>query len=131
MHALYQHTRKRWRTRQEPLWVSIIAKKHSGPQNGRCVRSWLARRLRIAFFGSMKKYGYAPDGTRLKGTEAGRDLFGTAQLLAEQPMVGISQDKVQEQTDRVVQELIGLQERKPDTTRKARRSLNKPVPEWT
>jgi hypothetical protein len=63
----------------------------------------------MAFVHSLKKNGYAPDGTRLEGGQGNGDLFGTAQILAEQPMIKMDQEMVQEQTDKAVLKIIKLQ----------------------
>ncbi|PSS22080.1 hypothetical protein M430DRAFT_34087 [Amorphotheca resinae ATCC 22711] len=128
-HPLYEFTKRRWNTRSEPLWVSVIAKKHTGIHNSRCVRSWLSRRLRIAVNLSLKKNGYAPDGTRLEGPESGNHLWGTAQFLAEQPMIKMSQEQVQEQTDKAVLEIIRLQEPKVKKVKSGSKSPSKNPPE--
>ena len=120
MNPLYNFAKRRWDARQEPLWFSIIAKKHVGVNNRRCVRSWLARRLRAAFVHSLKKNGYAPDGTRLEGSQ-GDNLLGTAQIIAEQPMIKMDKEMVQEQTDKAVLEIIKIQSGLPVRTVKRKK----------
>lgn len=109
-HALYALAKRRWDSRPETFWFSVIAKKHTGENNRRCVRSWLTRRLKMAFVGSLHKKGYAPDGTRLDGNQDHKALFGTAQMIAEQPMIQMSQKIVEQQTDQAVLEIIKLQD---------------------
>jgi hypothetical protein len=127
-HALHALAKRRWDTRPETFWFSVIAKKHTGENNRRCVRSWLARRLRIAFAGSLHKKGYAPDGTRLDGNQGHRALFGTVQMVAEQPMIQMSQKIVEKQTDQAVLQIIKLQDAEQDQGNKGKESARRP---WT
>jgi hypothetical protein len=107
-HALYELSKKRWLAKQEPLWASFVAVKSNG-ENSRCVRSWLARRLRNSFFESLRKRGYAWDGTPLEGGQRKEALYGTVQLLTERAILKIDPKSLEEQTDKVVDKIIRLQ----------------------
>lgn len=108
LHPWHELSKRRWSARQEPLWLSIVATKHYGEGNSRCVRSWLSRRLRISFLHSLQKNGYAPDGTPLQGSQGNDALYGTVQLFPERPMLQMDQKKLKEQTDKAVDEIIRL-----------------------
>lgn len=103
-HPLYDFVKRRWGARQEPFWLSVITKKHG--HRSRCVRSWLARRLRLAVIASLEKNGYSKDGVLLDGIEKKKELFGTAQFVAESPMIKMSQERVQAQTDQAVEQML-------------------------
>lgn len=109
-HCLYELSRKRWLAKQDPLWVSFVAIKSKGEQS-RCVRSWLARRLKNSFFESLRRKGYARDGTPLDGGQEKEALYGTAQLLTERAMVQVGAKALQDQTDEAVDIIIQLQKR--------------------
>lgn len=96
--------------KKEPLWISAVAFK-TGGHNSRCIRSWLTRRLRLSFAESLRKNGYAHDGTPLVDNKEPKMLFGTVQLISEPEMLNMAPDIVQHQTDKAVEEIIRLQGR--------------------
>jgi hypothetical protein len=83
--------------------------KEIGLKYKRTVRSWTTRRVRNAFKESMNKQGYNVDGTRIEGTENGKDLFGTVQLQPEEPALKMSYKEIVRQTDLAVEEMIQRQ----------------------
>lgn len=100
---------KRWNAKKEPLWISVVAAKHCMENNSRCVRSWLTRRLKVSFSESLRKNGYAPDGTSLGDGHGDTVLYGTAQLFADRQMLNTSPEELDKQTSKVVDEIIRLQ----------------------
>lgn len=92
---------KRWAECQDPLRWSTTAKKGFGK---RCVRSWAARRLKIAFTESLKKKGYTRNGSPIEGKE--RSLMGTAQLLFETEILKTKYTDLLSQTDLTVEEMV-------------------------
>lgn len=108
-HPFNEISKRRWAAKREPLWVSIVATKIYGHSKSRCVRSWLCRRLRASFHHSLQKNGYAPDGTPLEGSSAKDQLYGTVLFYAERPMLLMAQKVLEEQTDKVVYQIIRRQ----------------------
>jgi hypothetical protein len=96
---------QRWAERQDPLWWSCIAF-IKGFDSKRTRRSWAARRLRTAFVESLKKQGYAANGTRLDGSGR-KPLFGTAQLSPHEPMFKTKIEDLVKQTDIAVAAMLG------------------------
>lgn len=104
--ALYPKFERRWQTRQEPLWWNVTTRKDF--EHKRVVRSWVARRVRQAFVESLRKSGYAQDGSRITGS--GDPLVGTTQLFPERPILNMKFEEVVLQTDKVVQAIIDLED---------------------
>ncbi|KAE8450325.1 hypothetical protein EG329_006753 [Mollisiaceae sp. DMI_Dod_QoI] len=100
------HHLQRWADRKDSLWWSALSHITLGK---RTVRSHCARRLRQAFAVSLKKEGYAPDGSRLLGTKEKPPLYGTAMFGAVQPILNIKNDALVEQMDDVVALLLSQQ----------------------
>lgn len=76
----------------------------------RTVRSWVGRRLRVAFIESLRKKGYASDGSSLPGTADKAPIIGTAMLGAVPAILKIKNDSLIEQTDSAVQMMIRQQQ---------------------
>jgi hypothetical protein len=100
--ALHPKFEKRWQTRQEPLWWNVTARRDF--EHKRSVRSWVSRRVRVAFVESLRKRGYAQDGSRING--AGEPLVGTAQFFPERPILNTKFKDLVLQTDSVVTAII-------------------------
>jgi hypothetical protein len=105
LHNLY--TRK-WQERTDPLWWSVIAKWNL-ETNKRVIRSWACRKLRIAFVESLKKRGFASDGSRIDGTGEEPSLIGTAQLTPELCILKTKHEYLVQQTDEAVKLIIERQ----------------------
>lgn len=117
---LHEVSKRLWYAKKEPLWLSVIAIKHRGEKNSRCVRSWLVRRLRTSFVESLRKSGYSRDGTPLEDIQGDKEaLYGTAQFFAERPMLKMSPKLLEEQTDKVVDQIIQLQSGKQPKAKKS------------
>ncbi|KAL2069148.1 hypothetical protein VTL71DRAFT_15486 [Oculimacula yallundae] len=101
---------QRWENRKEPFWWSAIAFKTL--ESKRVVRSYVARKLRIAFTESLKKKGYKPDGTTLDG-QGGMPLTGTAQLTPLEAILKTKQGDLVLQTDAALQTLLAFRDRGP------------------
>lgn len=107
---LYNFHLKRWETRQEPLWVSFISNNDVGKK--RVVKTMTEKRLRGAFINSVKKYGYAKDGTNLERKASGgfdgnnQDLVGTAQFISQPQLLKTKYEHLQKQMDSVVEQII-------------------------
>jgi len=100
---------QRWQSRQDTFWWCAIARKEF--ESKRVVRSWVTRRLRQAFVESLRKKGYASDGSRIEAAGNKPALFGTAQLFPERPILKMRFMDLVEQTDLVVQQIIRRQGR--------------------
>jgi len=114
LNPLQKYNLKRWETRQEPLWTSFVCVKDAAKKV--VVKTVLQRRVKGAFRESMRKYGYAQDGTRLKAMGNGnnmenrkRDLVGTAQFMVERHCLKTKHEDLQKQMDDVVQVMIDRQ----------------------
>lgn len=99
-----EHLQK-WAERKDSLWWSCLSHMDVGK---RTVRSHHARRVRQCFVESLRKQGYASDGSRLPGSEEKPPLFGTVMLGANLPILKTKSDVLAKQTDRVVERLIFL-----------------------
>ncbi|RKF71091.1 hypothetical protein GcM3_108013 [Golovinomyces cichoracearum] len=76
----------RWNRRSDALWWSAISTIKLSPK--RVIRSWAARRLRVAFVKSLNKYGYGSDGFSIDGKRAELpSLNGTVQFFANHPSI--------------------------------------------
>jgi hypothetical protein len=109
---LYNFHLKRWETRQEPLWVSFISNNDVGKK--RVVKTVTEKRLRGAFINSVKKFGYAKDGTKLEkalGRFDGnnQNLVGTAQFISQPQLLKTKHEHLQKQMDAVVEQIISRQ----------------------
>jgi hypothetical protein len=104
LHTMFD---RRWKERKDSLWWSVIARWNF--EKKRVVRSWACRRLRVAFVESLRKRGYASDGSRID--EAGRELplVGTAQLSPELSILKIKLEALVQQTDQAVKFIIDRQ----------------------
>jgi hypothetical protein len=107
---------QRWFENTEPLWWSVIVKKDADHQK-RTLRSWTNRRLRIAFTESLKKKGFAQDGSPLGGGEGqGKGpIYGTLQIKPKPEVKKASMEDLISQTDELVKKLV---ERQPWATKK-------------
>jgi hypothetical protein len=76
-------------------------------ENKRVVRSWAARRVRQAFVESLRKEGYAQDGSRIEGR--GLPLVGTVQFFPESTITKTKFKALVPQMDLVVREIIKRQ----------------------
>lgn len=79
---------QRWNQRPDALWWSAIGTIKLAPK--RVLRSWAARRLRVAFVESLRKCGYSENGVFLSeskknGVYHQPSLKGTVQLFANNP----------------------------------------------
>ena len=101
---------RKWQERTDPLWWSVIARWNL-ETNKRVVKSWACRRLRIAFVESLKKRGYASDGSRIDGTGREPPLIGTAQLTPELCILKTKHEDLVQQTDEAVKVIIKRQDR--------------------
>ncbi|RDW92437.1 hypothetical protein BP5796_01831 [Coleophoma crateriformis] len=72
----------------------------------RVIRSHLTRKLRQAFVESLKKQGYAKDGTRLPDSTQERDLVGTLQMSAEMALMKMRREEAQKSTDELVKAML-------------------------
>ncbi|CAG8976466.1 hypothetical protein HYALB_00008056 [Hymenoscyphus albidus] len=89
---------RRYNTRSELFWWTCITKKETLTSK-KTLRSWIARRTRMAFVESLRKRGYDSDGTRLDPTDGGKALYGTAQLLVREPCIFMKTEDVRKETD--------------------------------
>ncbi|KAF8859390.1 hypothetical protein BDZ45DRAFT_673342 [Acephala macrosclerotiorum] len=96
---------KRWTERTESLWWSCLS--HNFAK--RTMRSHATRKLRHAFTESLKKEGYAPDGSRLPEAGEGEPLYGTAMLGALEAIMKTKMDTLVRQTDQAVAFMIRRQ----------------------
>lgn len=102
------HNLHRWNQRTDTLWWSAIATTKLAPK--RVVRSWAARRLRVAFVESLKKYGYFSDGSQ-RNRKNGSALKGTLQLFANHPiLISILSRDLTMHMDHTVQLIINQQQ---------------------
>ncbi|KAK0112874.1 hypothetical protein ONS95_014596 [Cadophora gregata] len=99
---------QRWDERMDPFWWSAIA--YKSLESKRVVRSYAARKLRIAFTESLKKKGFAPDGNTLMGGEAG-PLTGTAQLTPNETILKTRLSDLVIQTDAALEEVLRIREK--------------------
>jgi len=97
---------QRWAERTDYLWWSALAHTNVGK---RTVRSHATRRLRLAFVESLRKAGYASDGSPLPDEENRAPLVGTAMLGATAAMLKTKNDALLEQTDLLVEHMIKQQ----------------------
>lgn len=111
MNPLWPRAEKRWETRTDPLWWSAIA--HKNIENHKTVRSWAARRLRIAFVESLKKRGWAADGTPMNTFRQQKSLYGTLQMSPEDGSIKVGFEQILKETDFIVAEIIRKQGREP------------------
>ncbi|CAG8950242.1 hypothetical protein HYFRA_00008480 [Hymenoscyphus fraxineus] len=89
---------RQFNTRSEPFWWTCITKKEALTSK-RTLRSWIARRTRMAFVESLRKRGYGSDGTRLDPTDGGKALYGTAQFLVREPCLLMKTEDLRKETD--------------------------------
>jgi hypothetical protein len=78
------------------------------------VRSWLNNRARVAFTYALERSGYAKDGSRLPGHQAGSgtgNLVGTVHISPQTGLLRASWKEVNRQADLVV-ECIEQEQRK-------------------
>lgn len=73
------------------------------------MRSYSARRVRQALLESLRKAGYASDGSRLPGTEGRASLYGTLVLGALPSILKTKRDVLLQQTDSVVAYMLRMQ----------------------
>jgi hypothetical protein len=78
--------------------------------------------VRQAFVEALRKKGFAPDGTPIKGTGGQAPLYGTLQLAADPGALKASSEQLLKEADKVVLEIIRRQEGGPynDTGKIAR-----------
>ncbi|KAH7418011.1 hypothetical protein BKA64DRAFT_653336 [Cadophora sp. MPI-SDFR-AT-0126] len=99
---------QRWEERTDPFWWSAIAYKHL--ESKRVVRSYAARKLRMAFTESLKRKGFAPDGNTLAGGEAG-PLTGTAQLTPNEHILKTELSDLIAQTDAALEAVLKIRDK--------------------
>lgn len=109
---LYDYHLKRWESRKEPLWTSFVSNKDVS--NKKVVKTVFEKKLRGAFLKSMEKYGYAKDGTKLRGevstiNKNNGDLVGTVQFMAHSQALTTKSEDLQKQMDAAVQQMIDRQ----------------------
>jgi len=108
MHPLYQLFQRRWETRTESLWWSAIA--HKTLENKRVVRSWAARRLRLAFVGALKKNGFDVTGRPIESSKTNiPSLFGTLQLTPNAGIMKASREQLEGEAHILIQYIIKQQ----------------------
>ncbi|RKF64382.1 hypothetical protein OnM2_019081 [Erysiphe neolycopersici] len=101
---------QRWNQRPQALWWSAIGTLKLAPK--RVLRSWAARRLRVAFVESLRKCGYSQDGVRISvnkknGVFHQPSLKGTVQIFANNPsLIKMRNHDLMKQMDFTVQLLI-------------------------
>ena len=100
-----------WAQRQEPLWTCFVTTKFKGQEAKikRTMRSWVVRRIRMAFADSMERHGFTKDGESLEGNIVGASIFGTAQFMAEEHVVNMSMADIGDQMDFCVKKMIAKQ----------------------
>lgn len=98
---------RRWNTRTDSLWWSAIS--FLSTAKNRTVRSHAARRVRVAWVESLRKRGYAPDGSVLPGFHNQKPLKGTVQLSPKPAMLTTSSQEVASETDRALARFMELQ----------------------
>lgn len=111
--TLYPKFAKRWEECQDPLRWSTTAKKGFGK---RCVRSWAARRLKVAFTESLRKKGYTRNGCRIGGDA--KPLVGTAQFLFDPMILKTNHLDLVAQTDLTVEAMLSKSGIDKGTTRR-------------
>lgn len=104
--TLAQKHLKRWAERTDSLWWSSLTLPIVGK---RTVRSHSARKVRLALVESLRRVGYASDGSRLPGTEERMPLYGTLQLGALPAILKTKTDRLIQQTDLVVAHMLRMQ----------------------
>ena len=100
-----------WAQRQEPLWSCFITTKFKGQEAKikRTMRSWVVRRIRIAFADSMKRHGFTKDGEPLEGNGTLAPIYGTVQFIAEEHIVKLKMAEIGNQMDFCVKKMMNKQ----------------------
>jgi len=100
-----------WAQRQEPLWSCFVTTKFKGQEGKikRTLRSWVVRRIRIAFTESMKRHGFTKDGEPLEENGTLAPIFGTVQFMAEEHVVKMKKADLGDQMDYCVKKIISKQ----------------------
>ena len=93
--GLREYKRAQWAARTDPLWSCFVCTNFAAGRPFRTRKSWLARRMRIAYAEALKKHGYAEDGTMLDGTNTGQDVVGTVMFMARELMMTMKSADVQ------------------------------------
>lgn len=101
---------QRWNQRPEGLWWSAIGTSKLAPK--RVLRSWAARRLRVAFVESLRKCGYSENGGYISVNKKMQEchqlsLKGTVQIFANNPsLIKMKDQDLMKQMDHHVQLLV-------------------------
>jgi hypothetical protein len=98
-----------------PLWWGCIGEGGT-PSSKRTVRSWLARRGRIAFTESLRKQGWDKEGrvlAELRGDER-KNLFGTAFIFAKLQGVKTTPKELGRQMDIAVLQMMKMVKKAED-----------------
>jgi len=106
-HPLKDIAHKRWATRTDTFWWSSVANKIT--ENKRVVRSWAARRMKIAFIEALTKEGFSADGSPIKGSGQQSPLYGTMQLIASTSILKANHEQLRTEADMILQHIIGEQ----------------------
>ncbi|RDW80054.1 hypothetical protein BP6252_04692 [Coleophoma cylindrospora] len=106
-HHIHERTKQAWQARTDPLWWSCIMVPSEDAKK-RVIRSHLTRKLRQAFVESLKKEGYAKDGTRLPDSTQEMDLVGTLQMSAEISLMKMGREEAQKSTDELVKAMLEI-----------------------
>lgn len=98
---------RRWNTRTDPFWWHcLISASVGGPKA--TVRGWLRRRAAAAIIESLRKNGYAKDGSRFPSEvgASGGDLVGTATFFVGKKLCRTSWKDLQEKSDLLITKII-------------------------
>ncbi|KAL3422306.1 hypothetical protein PVAG01_06462 [Phlyctema vagabunda] len=116
---IFDRVMNRWAQRTDPLWWSSVA--FIKASSHRVVRSYMSRRVRLAWIESMRKQGWARDGSRLPGSKQQADLVGTLQMNAMISVLKLSPEELERTTDTILQTVIQIAQKGPVTNPRRRK----------
>lgn len=105
---------RRWKERTDTLWWNVIGFKSVAPK--RVLRSYMARKVRVAFVEALKKRGVAPDGSWIdaEAQQTRKPVFGTAHM---SPTIEVLTTKMEDlllEMDKAVDVILSQQNTKHD-----------------
>jgi hypothetical protein len=111
-----------YQTRTDTLWWSAVARKNV--LNKRVLRSWASRKVRIAFVESLRKKGYASDGSPITGSKNQSPLAGCAYFDPTEAILKTTVEELAKQTDIAVDKIIEAQSANSSLGRKGQKTLS-------
>ncbi|TAQ88936.1 hypothetical protein B7494_g2737 [Chlorociboria aeruginascens] len=112
--SVFHKTQLVYESRTEPLWWACSCSKNNGG-NKKVVRSWIMRRLRVAFVESLKRIGYDKDGYPLEeaiSEEVQEPLFATINMYAQESLAATKFTELQGEMDLLVKTIIRIHRKK-------------------